>query len=95
MVQATLEPQWVPKEICPATCRIEKVTEKHAIEKSGRSTQFFELLLMCNGQHYTYDAKYGDKAFLVNTIGADTDLWVGKTIRVVQGEKYKNLASSE
>lgn len=92
MVQATLEPMWIPNENCPAICRIEKATEKNAIEKSGRTTQFFELLLLCDGQHYVYDAKYGDKNLLVHRFGGDSDGWIGKTITVVKPGKYKELA---
>ena len=95
MVQATLDPQWVPKEILPAKCEILDVIEKWGVFESGgkeRKYQYFTLVLRWNGQQYFYDAKFGDKNFLVNTLGVDTDQWIGKTVTVRMGEKYKELA---
>lgn len=95
MVQATLDRQWVPDRILPAKMKIEEVIEKWGVaEKDKREIkfQYFTLLLRHEGQVYAYDAKFGDKNFLINTIGDDTDKWVGKEVTVRKGEKYKELA---
>lgn len=92
MVQATLEPTWIPDEICPVVCKIEKAIEKYATERTGKTTQFFELTLLADGQFYTYDAKYGDKTVLVQACGPDSDEWIGKRITVEKKGKYKTLS---
>lgn len=95
MVQATLDLSWVPKEKCPLKAVITKVEEVKETIK-GRPYTSYRLTLESKGSFYSYDAKFGDKNFLVNTISPETDNWTGKTICVAIDEAtgYKRIEAN-
>lgn len=91
MTEATLDTLWVPKSILPALFKIERVEERYGETKKGKY-QYFALTLTCNGQFYLYEAKFGDKNFLINTAGTDVRKWVGIQIGMRIGDDgYKTL----
>lgn len=92
MVQATLDQLWVPKEILPATMKIVSVVLKKGTSK-GKEYEYAVLGLLHQGQQYVYDAKFGDKNYLINKFGVDTEDWIGEDvgIRMDDDGKWKQL----
>lgn len=92
MSEATLDPMWVPNNILPATFLIVGVEDAFENTKRGQY-QYYKLGLMRFGQQYVYDAKYGDKNLLINTLGKKTEGWIGHEIgmHIPEGSKYKQL----
>jgi hypothetical protein len=90
-LQATLDTLWVPAGILPARFKIEAVEERYGETKKGKY-QFFALTLSSKGQFYIYEAKFGDKNFLINTAGKDASSWVGIEIGLEIGaDGYKTI----
>jgi len=94
MVQATLDPRWVPKDKCPLVAKIHGVEE---LKESIKGRPYITLRLTLHGEDgefYQYDAKFGDKNFLINTFTGDTEKWIGKEIVIIlDGETtYKRIA---
>lgn len=94
MPEATLDVQWIPKSACPvraAITDVELITETF----KGRPYQTARLILNAGGKLYQYDAKFGDKNYLINTFGANTELWVKEeiTIAVDPVDGYKKIVS--
>lgn len=94
MSEAKLDLLWVPKEICPATFTIVALEPKTDAFK-GRPYTFYVLTLEYkSGGMFQYEAKFGDKNFLINTLGAETDSWRGKQIGMRVAENgYKQLCA--
>jgi len=93
MPQATLDPRWVPKDKCPLQTLIHSVAEINETIK-GRPYVTMRLILNAAGEFYQYDAKFGDKNFLINTFGPDTDEWIGKEIWITVNPEttYKQIS---
>lgn len=93
MVQVKLDPQWVPKSKCPLKAAIVSIEEIPETIK-GRPYTTLRLMIENKGQMYQYDAKFGDKNFLVNTLGADSEKWIGQEITIEVNEEtgYKQIA---
>lgn len=92
MVEAKLDLLWVPNAMLPANfviCGVEPQTGTF----KGRTYEFFVLHLQSNdGRVFQYEAKFGDKNFLINTISPKTEEWLGERIGMRIGEnKYKQI----
>jgi len=95
MSEAKLDLLWVPKEMCPADFTIAGIEEKTDAFK-GRPFVFYTLQLRHPNGFFQYDAKFGDKNFLINTHGPQTDTWTGKKIGMCIGENgYKQLCAAK
>jgi len=93
MSEAKLDLLWVPKEMCPADFTIAGIEEKNDAFK-GRPFVFYTLTLVHPHGMFQYDAKFGDKNFLINTLGPQTEAWIGKTVGMRIGENgYKQLCA--
>lgn len=94
MSQATLDLLWVPSAMLPANFVIVGVEERTGMYKE-RKYIFYNLILQHkSGQMYQFEAKFGDKNFLINTHGPDTMNWTSKIIGMEIGEnKYKRLCA--
>ena len=92
MVIAQTDIRFVPKSMLPATFKITKVTEQYGTFK-GKSFQYFVFELMTiAGEIFQYECKYGDKNFMINTAGPDSDTWIGIYVHMGINEKgYKQL----
>lgn len=94
MVQATLEPKWIPKAACPLRTKI-KAVEEHKETIKGRTYQFFRLSLDDGENLWAFDLKFKDKNFIIYNFGADTDSWIGKEIFIViSPEGFKTVGLS-
>jgi len=93
MSQATLDYRWVPKSACPLKATVEAVEDFNETFK-GKPYTTFRLLLNAGGQFYQYDAKFGDKNFMINCFGSDTEKWLNQeiTIEVDPETTYKRIA---
>jgi len=94
MSEAKLDVQWIPKSACPVRATItdvELITETF----KGRPYQTARLMLTANGNLYQYDAKFGDKNYLINVFGSNTDEWMKQeiTIAVDPVDGYKKIVS--
>lgn len=94
MVQAKLDLQWVPDTMLPASFDIAEVKEFEFSIK-GKTYIGYLLHLIRDGQVFAYEAKFGDKNFLINTISPETDNWVGERIGIRKAENgYKQLCKA-
>jgi len=93
MLEATLDPVWIPSEILPGAFTIKNVKERILKTKRGDYTAY-DLDLELNGTIYSFIAAFGDKNFLVNTISPKPDLWIGKKIGVhLNCQGFKGLTN--
>ena len=91
MDKAILETMWVPNEILPAEFKITAVKQQTGKLSSGREYIFYTLTVQNNLIPYEYDAKFGDKNFLINTLSAQPESWIGRNITIGIVGKYKQL----
>jgi len=95
MVLAQMDSMWVPKEILPCTFEVTGLEEIKETIKNRPYTYYRLALKAENGRVYTYDAKFKDKNYMVNTYGPDTDDWLGSivVVEIDPETSYKRLVS--
>lgn len=93
MVKIEMDSRWVSKEQCPLRAEI---IAAEPFEEKFNNRPYTSIKLHLKSEHgevYTYEAKFGDKNFCVNTFGPDTVDWLGETVTVVLDKEtgYKRL----
>lgn len=82
MVKIEMDSRWVTKEECPLRAQIIAAEPFEEKFKNRPYTSIKLHLKSERGEVYTYEAKFGDKNFCINSFGADTNDWLGKWVVV-------------